>query len=176
VASGARSVGSRVLQAGGRTSNTVARAPTPAGPICFIAGTRVLAADGSGSAVAKAIEDIELGDLVWARCEFTGEEGFKPVLHLFRNSADRLVHLSYRRDPGSARRGATGSRGGDADEGDDPATITGTDEHPFWSLTRDAWVEMAAQRTQRAVESFSVAATAEGAARGVPGCRSGPAG
>jgi hypothetical protein len=79
---------------------------------------------------------------VWARCEFTGEEGFKPVVRLFRNAADRLVHLSYRRDPGSARRGATGSKGGDADDGDDPATITGTDEHPFWSLTRDGWVAM----------------------------------
>jgi hypothetical protein len=92
----------------------------------------------------KAIESIEVGDLVWARCEFTGEEGFKPVVHLFRNSADRLVHLSYRRDPGSARRGSSGSKGGDAEDGDDPATITGTDEHPFWSLTRNAWVEMAA--------------------------------
>jgi hypothetical protein len=81
---------------------------------------------------------------VSARNEFTGEEGFKPVVHLFRNPADRLVHLSYRRDPGCARRGATGSKGGDADEGDDPATITGTNEHPFWSLTRNAWVEMAA--------------------------------
>jgi hypothetical protein len=67
----------------------------------------------------------------------------KPLVHLFRNTADRLVHLSYRRDPGSARRGASGLKGGDAEDGDDlSATITGTDEHPFWSLTRDGWVAM----------------------------------
>jgi hypothetical protein len=81
--------------------------------------------------------------LVWARDEFTGEEGFKPVVRLFRNTADTVVHLSYRRDPGSARRGASGLKGGDAEDGDDlSATITGTDEHPFWSLTRDGWIAM----------------------------------
>jgi RHS repeat-associated protein len=115
----------------GQTSRTARAAHT----MCFVAGTDVLAADASGSAVAKAIEDIEVGDLVWARNEFTGEEGFKPVVRLFRNTADTVVHLSYRRDPGSARRGASGLKGGGAEDGDDlSATITGTDEHPFWSL------------------------------------------
>jgi len=94
-------------------------------------------------AVAKAIEDIKLGDLVWARNEFTGEAGFKPVVHLFRNTADRLVHLSYRREAGSAWRGGLGLEGGDAEDGDDlSGAITGTDEHPFWSLTRNGWVAM----------------------------------
>jgi hypothetical protein len=111
------------------------RTPSETGPICFVQGTQVLAAGAAGTAVAKAIEDIEVGDLVWARDEFTGEVGFKPVVRLFRNTADRLVHLSYRRDPGSARRGSSGLKGGDAEDGDDlSATITGTDEHPFWSL------------------------------------------
>jgi hypothetical protein len=100
---------------------------------------------------------------VWACNELTGEEGFKPVVHLFRNSADRLVHLSYRRDPGSARRGASGLKGGDAEDGDDlSATITGTDEHPFWSLTRDAWVEMAALKLGERLLLADGAATVTG--------------
>jgi len=51
--------------------------------------------------------------------------------------------LSYRREAGSAWRGASGLEGGDAEDGDDlSGTITGTDEHPFWSLTRNGWVAM----------------------------------
>jgi len=54
-----------------------------------------------------------------------------------------LVHLSYRREAGSASRGASGLEGGDAEDGDDlSGTITGTDEHPFWSLTRGGWIAM----------------------------------
>jgi len=53
------------------------------------------------------------------------------------------VHLSYRRDSGSAWRGASGLEGGDAEDGDDlSGAIIGTDEHPFWSLTRNGWIAM----------------------------------
>ncbi len=47
---------------------------------CFIAGTLVLTATGY-----KAIEDIQVGDLVLAYDEETGEQAFKPVVRLFRN-------------------------------------------------------------------------------------------
>jgi RHS repeat-associated protein len=49
-------------------------------PKCFAKGTLVLTDKGN-----KPIEDIEVGDLVWAYDEETGESGFKPVVRLFRN-------------------------------------------------------------------------------------------
>ncbi|MDC1142119.1 polymorphic toxin-type HINT domain-containing protein [Planctomycetota bacterium] len=90
---------------------------------CFVEGTQVKAADANGDAISKNIEDIEVGDLVWARDEATGEEGFKEVVQLFRNETDRLVHVSYETSSGSE-------------------TLVGTPEHPFWSLTRSTWVGM----------------------------------
>ena len=93
--------------------------------VCFVEGTQVLAASGSGASAACAIENIQVGDWVWARNEHTGEEGFKPVVQLFRNQADTLVHLTYTSGAGCQ-----------------PATLTGTNEHPFWSLTRQDWVAM----------------------------------
>jgi len=58
---------------------------------------------------------------------------------------DRLVHLTYRRTsartPGSARRGEKRGESGD-DDPDDTAAIGGTAEHPFWSLTRECWVNL----------------------------------
>lgn len=41
-----------------------------------------------------AIESVEASDLVWSRDEHTGQESFKPVVHLFRNTSDTLVHLT----------------------------------------------------------------------------------
>ena len=49
---------------------------------CFIAGTLVLTAAG-----LKKIEDIEVGDLVLAYDEETGETAYKPVVRLFRNES-----------------------------------------------------------------------------------------
>lgn len=49
---------------------------------CFIAGTLVLTAAGY-----KAIEDIQLGDMVLAYDEETGETAYKPVVNLFRNES-----------------------------------------------------------------------------------------
>jgi hypothetical protein len=63
---------------------------------------------------------------VWARNEFTGEEGFKPVVRLFRNTADAVVHLTYRREAGTSRRGMAAKGGGAEDGEDEPATLTGT--------------------------------------------------
>ena len=127
--------------------------PKPPKPACFVEGTQVLAADETGTATATNIEEIEVGDWVWSRNEQTGEEGFKPVVRLFRNQADTLVHLTY--TTGSAPRNVeTGAASASARwtfdhtdgsriaTGTRRATITGTPEHPFWSLTRQGWIGM----------------------------------
>jgi len=71
------------------------------------------------------LEQIKVGDLVWARNEFTGQEGFKPVVTLFQNTTETLVHLTYTSGAGCQ-----------------PATLTGTPGHPFWSVDHQAWVGM----------------------------------
>lgn len=62
-------------------------------------------------------------------CDETGDEGFKPVTHLFVTHPVELIHLSYRRESGSA--------GEDAD-----SKLVGTRVHPFWSVDRASWVDM----------------------------------
>ncbi|MBO5327704.1 MAG: Hint domain-containing protein [Clostridia bacterium] len=49
---------------------------------CFKEGTLVQTEDG-----LKPIEDIQVGDKVLAYDEETGEQAYKPVLHLFRNKS-----------------------------------------------------------------------------------------
>ncbi|MDJ0716864.1 MAG: polymorphic toxin-type HINT domain-containing protein [Prochloraceae cyanobacterium] len=62
-----------------------------AAPSCssFAAGTLVLTSEGE-----KAIEDIEVGDMVWAYDEETGEEALYPVSHLFTRIAPELVLIT----------------------------------------------------------------------------------
>ncbi len=115
-------------------------------PKCFVAGTQVLAMVGAGAAAPVGIEEVRVGDLVWARCDVTGHEGFKPVVTLFRNVTDSLVHVTYTTSgagaPPACGGGSLPARfGGYADA---THTLTGTAEHPFWSVTRGAWVEMGA--------------------------------
>ena len=55
---------------------------------CFIAGTLVKTEEGY-----KAIEDIEVGDKVWSWDEETGEQALKPVVRLYRNKKDTIVHI-----------------------------------------------------------------------------------
>ena len=57
-------------------------------PYCFVAGTTVLTAAG-----AVAIENIQIGDLVWAWDEETGEVGLKRVLDTYENETYELVHV-----------------------------------------------------------------------------------
>ncbi len=104
----------------------VARGGKVMDPKCFVSGTQVLTVDDSGNTVAKAIEGIEVGDMVWARDELSGDEGAKPVLTLFTNTTDILVHVTY----------TTGNSALST------ATLTGTPGHPFWSVSRNAWVMM----------------------------------
>ena len=49
-------------------------------PVCFAAGTLVLTEDGN-----KRIEEVEVGDGVWAYDEETGERALKEVVQVFRN-------------------------------------------------------------------------------------------
>ncbi len=57
---------------------------------CFIAGTLVLTSLGN-----KKIEDIEIGDEVWAYDEETGEKKLKKVVDLLRNKTKKWVHLLF---------------------------------------------------------------------------------
>ncbi len=63
-----------------------------------------------------AIDELQIGDLVWARDEETGDVSLQPVLHTMRHvtTALRLIDLSSE-------------------------TIRTTDSHPFWVEDR-GWV------------------------------------
>jgi len=107
-----------------------------------------------------AIEEIAVGDRVLSRSDraVAGGVGFKEVRQTFVTHPAHLIHLAYRRVhcSSSAAAGresagpprADGNGGGDVDEddhgeGEPPsAVLTGTPEHPFWSIDRDAWVPL----------------------------------
>ncbi|MCH5163688.1 MAG: hypothetical protein J1F36_01580 [Clostridiales bacterium] len=73
-------------------SSTVNKAK-PCDGACFIAGTLVLCKDQDGNECHKPIEEIEVGDYVWAYNEETGESDWKPVLRLFRNETKEWYHV-----------------------------------------------------------------------------------
>jgi RHS repeat-associated protein len=80
-------------------------------PNSFVAGTRVLMADGS----SKPIEQIQLGDRVQAADPETGERAAESVTALIVGDGDKqLVDVTVTGSDGRA------------------ATITATDGHPFW--------------------------------------------
>ncbi|WP_052745642.1 RNase A-like domain-containing protein [Allosalinactinospora lopnorensis] len=86
----------------------------------FLPGTPVLMADGS----TTAIQDIGIGDDVWALDPLTGEEGPRPVTALPGSTGEKtLVDISV--DGGN---GTTG-------------TLTATGGHPFWVPEHAEWVE-----------------------------------
>jgi hypothetical protein len=66
------------------------------------------------------IKDIKIGDKIWAYDEETRKNSLQEVVHIITGSGNNvLVDISL-------------------DSGD---TITATDEHPFYILTRGAWVD-----------------------------------
>ena len=79
--------------------------------ICFVAGTLVATSKGNVS-----IEQINVGDLVWATDPITGETALKPVVQTFVNQTDELVHVTVNGE-----------------------TITCTNEHPFYSPVK-GWI------------------------------------
>ncbi|MET8957751.1 polymorphic toxin-type HINT domain-containing protein, partial [Streptomyces sp. NPDC004533] len=86
---------------------------------CFLAGTRVLMADGS----QKPIEKLRAGDLVRATDPLTGETGARHVTRQIVTKDDK--HFAA-----VTVRGPTGGR----------SPITATYDHPFWSVNLRAWV------------------------------------
>ena len=62
---------------------------------CFIAGTQVVTKDGN-----KNIEDIQVGDLVLAYDEETGEQEYKKVVRLFRNETKCWCTVSIKPENG----------------------------------------------------------------------------
>lgn len=93
---------------------------TEAGAACrinsFDAGTLVLMADGS----RKPIEDVELGDKVFASDPETGQQGSRKVTDLIRHGGLHTmvdVELS------------------------DGSEVDATDEHPFWVASEGEWVD-----------------------------------
>ena len=84
---------------------------------CFIAGTLILTSLGN-----KKIEDIEIGDEVWAFDEETGEKKLKKVVDLLRNKTKKWVHLLFEFVDGSTEK------------------IVCTEGHPFY-VNNLGWVK-----------------------------------
>ncbi|MCM1350225.1 MAG: Hint domain-containing protein [Prevotella sp.] len=82
---------SEVIQA---YTNTVNSCGTP-GTKCFKEGTLILTAEGS-----KPIEDIQVGDEVWAYDEETGEKALKKVVQLFRNTTKQWTQVEIETEEG----------------------------------------------------------------------------
>ncbi|MGW5395431.1 RHS repeat-associated core domain-containing protein [Streptomyces sp. NPDC003952] len=84
----------------------------------FLPGTEVLMADGS----RKEIQDIEVGDVVFATDPQTGESYKKTVLETIRTEDDKdFTELTVATEDG-------------------PAAIVTTDTHPFWVPDLAEWV------------------------------------
>ncbi len=84
----AGSLGKAASDEGGEASSLAGRAAR-AVCNCFPAGTRVATATG-----AKAIQNIRVGDRVWARNLTTGSSQLRRVTGLFHKTADRLLTVT----------------------------------------------------------------------------------
>ncbi|MEM9103843.1 MAG: polymorphic toxin-type HINT domain-containing protein, partial [Pseudomonadota bacterium] len=63
---------------GSPANNEIAQDKVTGGSCCFVAGTEVLTESGY-----KNIEDVALGEKLWAKDVETGEQDWKPVTHIF---------------------------------------------------------------------------------------------
>ncbi|MEV6543338.1 polymorphic toxin-type HINT domain-containing protein [Streptomyces sp. NPDC051665] len=89
----------------------------------FTTGTLVLMADGS----TKPIEELELGDEVTATDPETGETTTESVTTtILGQGIKHLVKITVDTD---------------GDEGDETATVTATDNHPFWVPALGEWLD-----------------------------------
>jgi hypothetical protein len=73
--------------------------------------------------VTKNIEDIQAGDLVLARDEHGTAIGLKPVKETYQRVSHHLRHLTFEAPDGTQQ------------------SLSTTDEHPFWSVTAEEFVE-----------------------------------
>ncbi|MFI1002464.1 polymorphic toxin-type HINT domain-containing protein [Streptomyces galbus] len=114
----AEAVGSRGIRVGGRpTSRLGGEAKSEGCSQCFLAGTKVLMADGH----SKNIEDVKAGDEVLATDPETGKSAARAVLALIVTEDDKFFNeLSIATDDGVEK-------------------LTATYEHPFWSPSEHAW-------------------------------------
>lgn len=76
---------------------------------CFVAGTEVLTESGY-----KNIEDVKLGEKLWAKNTKTGEKGWKPVTKVFIEPEREIFEISLVADDGFIQK------------------IEATDDHPFF--------------------------------------------
>ncbi len=77
---------------------------------CFLAGTPVLTRTGF-----EEIENLRRGDVVFARCEATGHNGWREIEHTSYCHRDYIWRVVVQKES----------------EGSEPETISVTDEHPF---------------------------------------------
>lgn len=111
--------GFSLIAPGGAASFGARAAKLVGGCKCFLAGTDVKMADGS----TKDIEAVKLGDQVLATDPETGESGPRKVTRLIVTEDDKHFNeLSIETDDG-------------------PEKLTATHEHPFWSPSKQEWVE-----------------------------------
>ncbi|MFC3382023.1 polymorphic toxin-type HINT domain-containing protein, partial [Couchioplanes caeruleus subsp. azureus] len=97
--------------------------PVNLAPNSFVPGTPVLLSDGS----RKPIEDVRIGDMVLATDPVTGATEPERVVDTITRTGDKvLVDLTVDTD-GAA--------------GDESATITATDNHPFWAPNLAEWLD-----------------------------------
>ncbi len=78
------------------------------GENCFLAGTLVKTARGM-----QPIEDVQQGDRVWSRDPATGQEGWREVTRLFRNTTRVVVKVVFR-PVGRGERHDVGREGGES--------------------------------------------------------------
>ena len=71
----------------------------------------------------RNIEDLKPGDLVLAREEHGNSIDYKPIKKVFRRTSYHLRHLTFETKDGIQQ------------------TLETTNEHPFWSVTDQAWTD-----------------------------------
>jgi|SaaInl74LU_5_DNA_1037368.scaffolds.fasta_scaffold01332_3 RHS repeat-associated protein len=76
---------------------------------CFVAGTQVLTEDGY-----KNIEDVKLGEKLWAKNVDTGEQDWKPVVKIFNEPDRGIYEIKLEGEDGFIQK------------------IQATDDHPFY--------------------------------------------
>ena len=100
-----------------KTPSVATKGRKPPAKKCFVAGTPIATAEGD-----KPIEEIQVGELVWARNDKTGEKRLQRVVELFVTPNKETLDLKLVASNGTTE------------------TLGVTKEHPFWGIDR-GWVE-----------------------------------